>query len=162
MSVDKNQAVIEYLKTCPIIMENPLYFNFINAEDNTNQIVTSAEDITTSRTFIDGSVNRRYTFTIITFKAISDNALVTTLAGYPSENVEDLSAVQDLIDWIAAQEDNHNYPNFGSTCLIQSIGTTTDAPTLSGINTEVTPPLAMYSVSIRIDYIDTSKIIWNE
>ena len=37
MTVDKNSAVIEYFLNCPVILENPLYFNFINAEDNTKQ-----------------------------------------------------------------------------------------------------------------------------
>ena len=34
---DKHQAVIDYLINCPNILNSPLYFNFINAEDNTNQ-----------------------------------------------------------------------------------------------------------------------------
>lgn len=159
-AVDKNQAVIDYLITCPNIQNSPLYFNFVDARDNTTQILTSAEDAVMSTPYIDGSVSKRYTFTIITFKSITENAIVKT-GDYANENVEDLNTVQALIDWIAEQEELRNYPNFGEACIIDSISTETNTPNLDGITTDVVPPLAMYSVNIRIDYLDISKRIWN-
>ena len=158
--VDRNQAVINFLLTCPTISRNPLYFNLVKGENNTNQILTSTEDRRLNTRYIDGSVGRRYVFTFITIKSMTDTAVINQ-TGYLNENVEDLSEVQAIADWIAEQRDLHNYPNFGEDCLVDDIYTTTDSPRLDGINTQVVPPLAMYSLSIQIDYLDRSKVLWN-
>lgn len=159
MSVDKNKAVIDFLITCPEIFNSPLYFNFINAGDSNKQIVTEANDYYTQKPYIDGSVARLYSFTIIDFRSISDQAIVK-LSGYDSENVDDLADVQALIDWVSEQEDIHNYPDFGEDCVVERMRCTSDVPNLVGVNTDLTPPLAMYSVTIQIDYTDYSKVIW--
>ena len=161
MSVDKNKAVINYLLQCEDIYNSPLYFNLIDAKDNTIQILTTAEDKAMSKPFIDGSVQKRYTFNLITFKSISDMEIVKA-EGYDNENVDELKDVQKLLDWVVDQDVLRNYPDFGDTCSIDSIDTTTDVPNFNGINTEITPPLAMYSISIVIEYLDTSKVIYNK
>lgn len=158
--VDKNKAIINYLIQCPQILNSPLYFNLIEAEDNNIQIVTTSEDKATTRPFIDGSVAKRYTFNLIIFKSISD--LEVTKSGtsyYPNENVDDLAQAQALIDWIDEQNDSRNFPDFGATCLIDDIQTTTDTPQFDGINDELSPQLAMYSIAIVVNYIDKSKMI---
>lgn len=161
MSVDKNKAVISYLLQCEDIYNSPLYFNLIDAKDNTIQMLTTTEDKMMSKPYIDGSVLKRYTFNLITFKSISDMAIVKPLGTdeYPNENVDELQDVQKLLDWIIEQEDLKNYPDFGEDCIIDKIDTTTDTPNFNGINTEMTPPLAMYSISIVIEYLDISKVI---
>ena len=161
MSVDKNKAVIDYLLQCQDIYNSPLYFNLIDAKDNTIQILTTAEDKAMSKPFIDGSVQKRYTFNLITFKSISDMEIVKA-EGYDNENVDELKDVQKLLDWVVDQDVLRNYPDFGDTCSIDSIDTTTDVPNFNGINTEITPPLAMYSISIVIEYLDRSKVIYNK
>lgn len=160
MSVDKNQAIIDYLITCPSIQDSPLYFNFINAKDDTHQILTTAEDSIFGTAYIDGSQLRRYTFTIITFTSITENAIVKDNS-VSNENVEDLQSVQALIDWIAEQSNNHNYPDFGEGYFVEDIRTTTAEPRLDGVNTDVTPQLAMYSMDIVVEYLDTTKMIWS-
>lgn len=165
MSVDKNQAVIEYLLQCPDIYNSSLYFNLINAKDNTIQILTTAEDKMLSRPHIDGSVKKRYTFSLIIFKSISDAEIVKmqgTSQQYISENVDELKDVQTLLDWISEQQDLKKYPDFGEDCDMDDIYTTTDTPRFDGINTAVTPALAMYSISVVIEYVDTSKVIYNK
>ena len=159
MIVDKQEAIINYILECPQIRNSPLYFNFINAKDNTNQIVTSANDKYMDRPFITGSVSKMYSFTIMIFKSISDDALVK-LEGYAHENVEELAYAQALIDWISTQNDAKVFPDFGTDCDIDSIETSAETPRLEAINTDVSPALAMYSVTIRIRYIDNSKNIW--
>ena len=42
------------------------------------------------------------------------------------------------------------------------MATLTTKPELLGVDNEVNPPLAVYRISIQIDYIDTSKRIWNK
>ena len=158
--MDKNKAMIDYLLSCPTILNNPLFFNFVNAKDNNNQIITESNEKILQRPFIDGSVLKQYTITIILFKTISQNAIVK-LDGYPDENVTELAMVQELIDWISEQETLQNYPNFGNDCTVESIGTTANNPNLDDIDVSVQPPLARYSVSIVVEYVDNSKRIWN-
>lgn len=157
--VDKNQAVIDFLIQCPTIAENPLFFNFLDAEDDSKQIVTQANDVLMNKNYIDGSVLKRYTFTIIDFRAVSLQP-IPKVEGYNSENVEELLDVQGIIDWVNEQADLENYPDFGENCMIDSMKTTSNNPSLNGVDTQVTPALAKYSMSIQIDYVDTTKKIW--
>ena len=161
MSVDKNKAILDFLITCPEIYNSPLYFNFINASDSTKQIITVANDYYTSKPYIDGSVSKLFSFSIIDFKSVS-NMPIIKLSGYDNENIDDLQDVQNLIDWIIEQNDLHNYPDFGEYCEIERMRPTSETPNFDGINTDVTPPLVMYSVTIQIDYIDYSKKLWRE
>ena len=157
--IDKNQAVIDYLLTCPTIASDPVFFNAIEAEDNKKEIVTLANDKTTNRPFIDGSVEKRYTFTIIDFRTITYNPIVT-VPGYTNENVEDMLDVQGIIDWIDEQNDARNFPNFGTDCVIDRIYTATDNPNLNGVDTSLAPALAKYSIAVQIDYLDKTKAIY--
>ncbi len=159
MSVDKNQAVIDYIIKCPTIKNSPLYFNFINAEDDTNQFVTQTQERYASRQYIDGGVLKIYSFTIILYKSTADIAVVK-MEGYPNENVSDMSDIQALIDWIREQNELHNYPDFGEDCIVDEISTTTENPSFDGIDDEVSPPLAIYSITIEIQYLDVSKKLW--
>lgn len=165
--VDKNQAVIDFLLNCPTIQSHPLFFNFLNARDNNKQIITQANDVSLNRNFIDGSVLKRYTFSIIDFRSASFDAIprneipgTTTSTDYISENVEDMFDVQGIMDWINEQADAESYPDFGDDCFIDSMKTTSDNPSLNGVDTSVAPALAKYSMSIQIDYLDKTKAIW--
>ena len=104
---DKNKAVIDYLLQCPQIQQTPLYFNFINAKDNTNQIVTSANDRYMDKPYVTGAVVKLYTFTIVVFKSITDDAIVK-IDGFAHENVEELAYIQELINWITEQNELRN------------------------------------------------------
>jgi hypothetical protein len=157
--MDKNQAVIEYLSSCPAIAKNPLFFNFAKAEDNNKQLVAVATDKKVERPYIDGSVLKRYTFTIIDYRSVIYQAVVKE-AGYPNENVEELLDVQSIIDWIEEQNSEYNFPDFGEDCVIDEIKALTDTPRLNGVDNSASPALAKYSVSIQILYLDTSKRIW--
>ena len=159
--MDKNQAVIDFLIECPAIRNNPLYFNFINADDNNKQLITVGNDVSVDQPYIDGSVLKRYTFTLIDFKSISYNQIVK-IEGYSSENVDDMLEVQDLIDWITEQDELGNYPNFGDDCIIDSMTALTSNPNLDSVDVSISPALVRYSVSIRIEYLDNSKKIWKK
>lgn len=157
--MSKNQAIIDFLITCPAIQKNPLFFNFLNAKDNNQQIITQANDKSLQQAYIDGSVLKQYTFTMIFFKSVLYQA-IPKVEGLVNENVEELGEVQEIIDWVEEQADNKNYPNFGDKCLIDDMRALSENPGLNGVDTSVTPPLAKYSVSIQIDYLDTTKAIW--
>lgn len=167
--VDKNQAVIDFLITCPAIQANPLFFNFLNAKDNNQQIVTQANDKSMQHPYIDGSVLKQYTFTLIFFKSVLYQAIpknleipgtTTPATDYVSENVVEIGDVQAIIDWVETQADSRNYPDFGANCQIDGMKALSENPGLNGVDTSVTPALAKYSFSIQIDYLDTTKAIW--
>lgn len=159
--VDKNQAMINYLMNCSTIKDNELFFNFAEPEDNNKQFITNTTDRVLNKSYIDGSVLRRYTFTIIDYRSIIYQAVVNSPL-YPNENVTDLLNVQGIIDWIDEQNDNYNFPNFGDDCKVDSIEALTDTPNLNGVDSESTSKLAKYSIAIRVTYLDTSKVLWNK
>lgn len=157
--MDKNQAVIDYLLTCEDIQNSPLYFNFINAKDGTKQMLTLSNDKNIQKPYIDGSVEKRYQLTIQDYRSISNNPLAK-VPGFSNENVDDFKDVQDLLDWIKVQNKNKIFPDFGQDCIIDDISTTTDNPRLDQIDASVSPPLARYSFTITINYLDISDRIW--
>ena len=157
--MDKNAQIVNYFLTCPQIQDSPLYFNFIHAEDSTTQILTDSNDIYATKKYIDGSELNLYNFTIIMFRSVSPNAIARVI-GYPNENIVDLADIQALIDWVTEQNELKNFPNFGENCIVQSIKSTTLNPIFSGIDTEVSPNLAVYNVTFQVEYLDISKKIW--
>lgn len=159
-NIDKNQAVIDFLLTCPVIQSNPLFFNFLNAKDDSKQLVSFANEKSMNVKFIDGSERKRFTFSIVDYKSVAYDA-IAKISGYVDENVQEIMEVQSIIDWITEQNEIRNYPNFGSDMIIEEMKTLTENPNLNGVDTSVTPALAKYSMSIQIDYIDTSKVLWN-
>ena len=167
-NVNKEQALIEFLRGCSEIASNPLFFNFINAKPDNQQLITNGNDRSVHKPYIDGSVLKRYTLTVIVFKSATYQAVVTPptqLPGetdaYINENVEEYIDIQAIIDWVDEQNDTHNYPSFGSDCQIEEMKVLTDNPVLNGVDTQLKPALAKYSFSIQIDYIDTGKTITN-
>lgn len=160
MTVDKNQAVINFLIQCPQIRDNPLFFNFAEAKNDNKQIVTMANDKSINKGFVDGSVSKRFTFTLIDYRSINYQALVK-LPNYQNENVSEFLDIQSIMDWVNEQNELRNFPDFGNDCVIENMRTATDEPNLNGVDTSVSPSLAKYSMSIIIEYLDNSKKIWN-
>jgi len=162
--MDKNKAVVNFLLTCDYIKNHPSFFNFGQAKADNKQIVTTATDIRVNEPFIDGSIKKRYTFTIIDYKSIAYNAIVLRtvddVTNPVSENLDNAFEAQQVADWITEQSSLRNYPDFGSDYVIDDMLVVTDQPNMNGIDRAVTPALAKYSISIRIDYIDYSKAIW--
>lgn len=158
-TIDKNQAVINFIASYPDIQTNPLFINFINAQNDTIQFLTNDNDKRLNKPFIDGSVLKRYTFSLVISKSITDMAIAKDIL--KNENLDDLANIQAMMDWINEQGENHNYPNFGENCVIEDMHTTAENPSVDGINTAITPALCLYSLEIWIDYIDYSKVIWS-
>lgn len=165
----KEQAILNFLFQCPQIKDNPLFFNFINAKPDNKQFVTMGNESRVHRPFINGSVLKRYTFTLIDFRSATyqpiPKVVVATTTTEPqpqpilNENVEELVDVQGIIDWVEEKADAREFPNLGEHCIVDSMKVLTDNPVLNGIDTQVKPALAKYSFSIQIDYIDYSKAI---
>lgn len=156
---DKNKAILDFISTYSGISTSPIFVNFITATNDNVQFITDDNDTALNRPFIDGSVMKRYTFSLVITKSITDLAIAKDIL--TNENIDDLADIQAFMDWINEQGDNHNYPNFGDKCIIEEMHTTSENPSIDGINTEVSPALALYSMEIRIDYIDYTKVIWS-
>jgi hypothetical protein len=77
------------------------------------------------------------------------------------ENIENMAKIQAILDWIDEQSDNYNFPDFGPECEVESMRTLTTDPDIDGIDTSVNPPIARYSVGVRVTYLDNSKRKWN-
>jgi len=159
--VDKNKAIVDYLLTCSTVYSSSLYFNFINAKDDTKQVIAEASDTYTNRNYIDGSVLKQYQCKLVNFKSLSTKPVVKQ-SGYADENITDLETIQQIVDWINEQNDLNNYPDFGDNCIVEKIQTTANNPVLDGIDASTTPALVKYSITIQVDYLDKSKIIWNK
>lgn len=162
----KEEAILNFLFNCPQIHDNPLFFNFINAKPDYKQFVTIGNESRVHKPFINGSVMKRYTFTLIDFRSATyqpiPKMIVTTttdIPEIPNENVEELIDVQGIIDWVEQQADNRNFPNLGAKCVVDSMKVLTDNPVLNGVDTQVKPALAKYSFTIQLDYIDYTKAI---
>lgn len=168
-AVDLNKSILDYIYECPVVAENPMYFCVAEEKNDNNQLLVSREQPRDAIEFVDGTVERIYRADILMYKSVAYNPIVTeeTSEGkrvpsdvYPNENIEDMIDGQTLIDWIEEQNENRHFPNFGEECIIESVETTTNRPILNGINTELEPPLAQYSVGLEITYLDVSKQIW--
>lgn len=159
--MDKNQAVIAWLLQCEGIKDSPLYFNITKAKNGVKGLITLSNDTSINKPYIDGSVLKRYQLTVQDFRSVSENALVRLPDKIAlNENVNDFDDVQALLDWIKEQNEKRSYPDFGGECVIEDVSTTTDNPRLDQIDATVTPPLARYSFTITIQYLDISKRNW--
>ena len=154
--MDKNQAMLAFLQTCPAIRDNPLFFNFGKVENGAHQANMNSDDISMHRPYIDGTEQKRYTFHLDSFKSVAYNPVIQ---GLPDENLEDFNDVQQLLEWVNEQGELKNYPAF-EDCIIDKMRSLSTKPELVGVDTTLSPPMAVYRISIQIDYLDTSKQVW--
>ena len=159
--IDKNERIIEYLRNCPTISQNPLFFNFAQKEDNNQLYATYASSTDVEKKFIDGSKECVYKFSIVFYKSASYNPVIE---GMSDENMEEFIDIQSVVDWIEEQNDNNVFPDFGEDCVIDSIETLTNIPATArnvDVEGDMQPALAQYSLGFRIRYLDNSKVLWN-
>ena len=160
MAVDKNQAMIDFLITCPTIQANPLFFNFAKAKEDNNQFILLSNDIKLHEPYIDGSVLKQYRFILLSYKTASFNPVVKA-PGYPDENLSEIAEFQKIIDWVKQQSELNNFPDFGEDCIIDNMTVLSDNPNLYDIDESVAPPIARYSITIQLEYLDNSLKLWH-
>ena len=160
MDINKNQNMIDYLMTCAFISSGSLFFNYAEESESTYSFLTVADDKDLQKPYIDGSVLKRYTFQLICYKPLSNNPLVNE-AGFIDENMQNLEEVQKVLDWIEEQESIRNYPYFGDLIQPERIYCMTNDPNLFAIDTESDPALAKYSVVVRFEYLDKTKMLFS-
>ena len=94
---------------------------------------------------------------MVSYKSVAYNPVVD---GLTDENLADYATVQSILNWIAEQADEMIFPDFGEECVIDSMEPLTENPALNGVDTSLNPPMAKYSIGIKLQYIDNSKKIW--
>lgn len=158
-TIDKNKALVDYLITCPDIFQKPLYFNLADPTDGIAQFVTMANDRATQTPFIDGAVDKMFSLTVICFVSITNKPIIK-IEGVDNENIIEYSEIQQLIEWIAEQNNKKVFPDFGENCTVEEIYTAAEQPRLDLIDTTMKPALAKYSFTVNVKYVDKTNIIW--
>lgn len=123
----KTKAVQEWLKTNPLIGKR-LKINATDMKANEVSVnVVSNTDLETA--FIDGTQERKYTFSIVFVKSWS--------AGYDKVNLEAIEFGEKVTDWITAQYLKDNTPDFGKSCTIKTIKPLQNIPDCAAVYSEV-------------------------
>lgn len=137
MADSRHEAVWDWLTACPLIQD--LFFNFAQGEPDSTQLIPSERII---EEYIDGSSLRRYDVELARFLPISFEPNDTG-------NIDMLLDVEALADWVAAQDDAGNLPEFpaGETVLEISV-----VPSASGFAAAQDGIRARYVIPFQIEY----------
>ena len=152
------EAMLGYLKQCPAML-GVINFQAADGQSDTIQVLTEAADAQNDRRFIDGSVEKRFDFTVAFYKPVTHAAYVLD-RGSANINLEGLLDVQALIDWLDEQNAAQNYPDFGGKMRIDSVKSLNNEPVLAWIDSaHYSPPMAKYTVTVRVEYVDYTYAI---
>lgn len=117
--MDKNKAVFDWIKECPVFER--LYFNFGTADANTSTFIPVPIDRTVKKDIFDNET-KQYDFAVSYFGYVDD----TTFDG--SENIEGMALLQQFTDWVEQQSREQNFPGFGEKCFIEKIEAVQNIP----------------------------------
>lgn len=117
--MDKNKAVFEWIKECPVFKK--LFFNFGTAKENEANFIPIPTD-STVKTDIFGNETKHYDFAVSSFGMVDD----TSFEGI--DNMADMASLQSLTEWIKAQNRERNFPDFGAKCSIEKISVVQNIP----------------------------------
>lgn len=145
MSKDKFHAVLDFINTCPLVGSD-MYFNFIdetNSDGNTSLLTTGYGELV--KTYTDGESLKKFQCEIRQIKPMS--AYSNT-----DENAEQISRVQEFLDWINEQGRKKSFPDFGNACIIQRLQAPdgVEYPMLSGASDGI----ALYAFPFEILYLE--------
>lgn len=141
--MDKNSAVFEWLKSCPVF--NKLFFNFGTAEAGTSTFIPIPNDYTVKKDIFDIET-KHYDFAVSSFDFVDE----TSFDG--SENITAMNSLCELTEWIKTQSRNRNFPYFGSECSIEKITVIQNLPASLRMQ-----EIAKYMAQYRIIYEETTK-----
>lgn len=158
MSVDHYQSTLAFLKTCPA-MAGVFSFQGIESSGSAIQVLTQAGEQTAVKTFIDGSKEKNFDFVVCFYRPISSMPYIPSV-GTGNASLESLIDVQDLIDWLDEKSEKREFPDFGTNRSVSRIYSLNTEPQLLWIDSEhYNPPLAKYTVTLRVEYMDYSHSI---
>ena len=136
----KTAAVVEWLNTYPEL-DGYLKLNATELEAGERTVSTVYNDAKV-REFIDGTVERQYTFAVV--------MVCDWSSGFDAVNAEAESWGERWLDWCDAQFKAGNVPDFGEMCTIRAIESLQNIPSLAATYQE--EQLARYMFQARITY----------
>lgn len=136
----KTEAVVEWLKTYTEL-DGYLKLNATELEAGERTVSTVYNDAKV-REFIDGTVERQYTFAVV--------MVCDWSSGFDTVNAEAESWGERWLDWCDAQFKAGNVPDFGGKCTIRAIESLQNIPSLAATYQE--EQLARYMFQARITY----------
>jgi hypothetical protein len=136
----KTDAVVKWLKTYDGIGKY-LKLNAVDMKADERAVNVVYNDAKV-REFIDGTVERRYTFSLVMVADWSE--------GFDSTNAEAMEFGEEWLDWVARQFQAGNVPNFGDECIIRAIEPLQNVPALAAAYQDV--QLARYQFQAAITY----------
>lgn len=142
-ALGKTKAAFEWAKSWDFL-DGYLKLNTITTADGDAAFVTQQSDLIVDDPFIDGTAPRRFSFQLHMVTPWSE--------GYDEVNEESIAVVSKWIDWVNAQFDLGNIPDFGDTAKITGIETDQNMPSINVTNPEES--LAEYVFFGRIDYVE--------
>ncbi len=155
---NRYEAMLAYLSECPE-MQGVLNFQAAEAGSGVIQVLTEGGEAQNNRKFIDGSVEKRFDFTVAFYKPVIHAGYIVD-KGEANLNLEGILNVHALIDWLEEQNAERNFPDFGEDKQIDSVRSMNNEPTLAWIDgAHYSPPMAKYTVTVRVEYIDYSRAI---
>lgn len=157
--MNKNQIMLDYLQQCEAVKQ--LYFQYGEMRAGAMQLMTNSVESAARAEYIDGSRPRQLDYSLIWYKPISIMPVRNPVTGQYNANIAELDDVQGIIDWITDRQYDHDLPDFGPGCEMESIRCLHEVPQLLGIDVAASPPLARYSLTIRVEFVDTTRRIFN-
>ena len=142
MTDTRHAAVWEWLMSCPHIRD--MCFNFSTDTPGTTVLMpltAFSDEWKEGRRFIDGSGEKIYTFYLVQFQELTTESNIT-------KNIDELSDMESIIEWIMQQEEAGNYPAFGPDCTVNEI---TPLPGAESVDAE-TETVARYMLGVQIEY----------
>lgn len=121
MATNKHQALHDWVATCPLLTDTPL-FDFLSERDGSVALSPTATDTWVKRYVRDSGI-KQYSFQLQRMAAVSDSTDAT--------NTENMQIIQSWVDWLEAQQKAENFPDFGENCYGYRIMTLNNMPTLA-------------------------------
>lgn len=141
--INKNQAVMDWLEQCPYVGPDN-YFNFIDATQQGNTSLLTSPYGYVERKYVDGGALKKYQYEIRQNKTLSK-------ISNTSENIDNMQAVQLLLNWVNKQGKIRNFPAWDD-CTIVDIRTPdgVDYPSMAGQSDDG----ALYAFPFEILYTE--------
>lgn len=137
--MDKDFAVLEWLKGCPHL-NGRLFLNFISENNGKWAVMPVAGN--DSQVYVNGDAVRNYDFQLQVTLPYSHSA--------DSLNLECITFLRRVSDWIAQADRDGVYPDFGDNCSGYKAQNLANAPKIIRAGNSS----AVYSISARIKFTE--------
>lgn len=150
---------VQFMMKCEALKKSTFFMDAANAQTGSTQICTNSADKTLDVEYADGSIDRQIVFTLFDYRAIEYLGLVQEKLERDG-NIENIVDVQSVINWVALQNKQKNFPDFGDEYEVTKIECLHFAPQTPTIDKDgLTPAIAKYSIPIRIHFTDYTEAI---